>query len=96
MKRLLLAMTACAVQLAAAAIPVLIVDGQNNHKWQETTPVLKRLLEETGKFTVDVSTSPAKAGTFPLTIRISPSIKLLFRITPILPAIRGRRRCGRS
>ncbi|MEP7366538.1 MAG: ThuA domain-containing protein [Acidobacteriota bacterium] len=47
---------------AAAPIPVLIVDGQNNHKWQETTPVLKKLLEETGKFTVDVSTSPAKGG----------------------------------
>lgn len=38
----------------------LIVDGQNNHKWQETTPVLKRLLEETGLFKVDVATSPAK------------------------------------
>jgi uncharacterized protein len=46
----------------AAPIPILIVDGQNNHNWQETTPVLKRLLEETGKFTVDVATSPAKGG----------------------------------
>jgi type 1 glutamine amidotransferase len=38
----------------------LIVDGQNNHNWQETTPILKRLLEETGLFTVDVATSPPK------------------------------------
>jgi uncharacterized protein len=65
MKRFWLAMVAaCAMPLAAAPIPVLIVDGQNNHKWQETTPVLKRLLEETGKFKVDVSTSPAKGGDF--------------------------------
>lgn len=40
----------------------LIVDGQNNHQWQLTTPVLKRLLEETGLFTVDVATSPAKGA----------------------------------
>ena len=45
---------------AASAIKVLIVDGQNNHKWQETTPILKKELESTGKFQVDVTTSPAK------------------------------------
>jgi uncharacterized protein len=38
----------------------LIVDGQNNHDWKGTTPVLKALLEETGLFAVDVATSPAK------------------------------------
>lgn len=42
-------------------IKVLIVDGQNNHNWKDTTPLLKRYLEETGKFTVDVSTTPAEA-----------------------------------
>ena len=41
-------------------LKALIVDGQNNHDWKGTTPVLKRLLEETGMFTVDVATSPAK------------------------------------
>src|SRR5438552_10537031 len=46
--------------LHAAAIKVLIVDGQNNHKWQETTPVLKKQLESTGKFQVDVATTPPK------------------------------------
>src|SRR6266568_1082350 len=46
--------------LPAAPIKVLIVDGQNNHKWQETTPILKKELESTGKFQVDVATSPAK------------------------------------
>src|SRR6266481_4209007 len=48
--------------LHAAAIKVLIVDGQNNHKWQETTPVLKKQLESTGKFQVDVATTPPKGG----------------------------------
>ncbi len=40
----------------------LIVDGQNNHAWQEPTPVLKRLLEETRLFQVDVATTPPKGG----------------------------------
>ncbi len=53
------------VGAAAAAPPpvaVLIVDGQNNHNWKATTPVLKRQLEATGRFTVDVATAPAKPG----------------------------------
>lgn len=36
----------------------LIIDGQNNHSWKTTTPVLKWILEESGRFTVDVSTAP--------------------------------------
>ena len=48
--------------LAAAAPPykALLVDGQNGHDWKSTSPVLKKLLEETELFTVDVATSPAK------------------------------------
>jgi type 1 glutamine amidotransferase len=45
--------------LAADKLKVLIVDGQNNHQWATTTPLLKRILEDTGRFTVDVSTTPA-------------------------------------
>ncbi len=41
-------------------IKTLIVDGQNNHDWRATTPVLKRILQETGLFQVDVATSPGK------------------------------------
>ncbi|NQT02102.1 MAG: DUF1080 domain-containing protein [Planctomycetes bacterium] len=41
-------------------LKALIVDGQNNHDWKRTTPVLKSLLEDTGLFSVDVATSPAK------------------------------------
>lgn len=54
---------ASAVTLSAAdKIKVLIVDGQNNHKWDITTPVLKHALESSGAFTVDVSTSPPKGS----------------------------------
>jgi len=50
--------------LAAEANPpqrkirALIVDGQNNHDWKTTTPILKKALESSGRFTVDVATSP--------------------------------------
>lgn len=45
-----------------AAHKALIIDGQNNHDWKATTPHMKKLLEETGLFTVDVATSPPKGG----------------------------------
>lgn len=41
-------------------LKALIVDGQNNHDWKATTPVLQRLLEETGLFAVEVATTPGK------------------------------------
>ena len=40
------------------ALKALIIDGQNNHNWKGTTPVLKKLLEETGLFQVEVATTP--------------------------------------
>jgi len=36
----------------------LIVDGQNNHDWKTTTPILQRALESSGRFNVDVATTP--------------------------------------
>ena len=42
----------------AAPMKALIVDGQHNHPWKATTPILKQQLEETGLFTVDVATTP--------------------------------------
>jgi uncharacterized protein len=44
----------------AAPIKALIVDGQNNHDWKATTPILKKILEDAGLFAVDVATAPAK------------------------------------
>ena len=41
-------------------IRVLIIDGVNNHDWERTTEATKATLEQTGRFTVDVSTSPRK------------------------------------
>ncbi|HUS07958.1 MAG TPA: ThuA domain-containing protein [Bryobacteraceae bacterium] len=52
----------CGSLVAAPAIKVLIIDGQNNHDWKATTPILKKLLEESGRFTVAVATTPPKGG----------------------------------
>jgi type 1 glutamine amidotransferase len=57
----------CGLFLAAAPAPAaeklkaLIVDGQNNHAcWPKTTPMMKKYLEDTGLFTVDVVTHAPK------------------------------------
>lgn len=50
---------------AAEKLPALIVDGQNNHGvWPKTTQMMKKYLEQTGLFTVDVATTAPK-GTDP-------------------------------
>ncbi|MDP9170582.1 MAG: ThuA domain-containing protein [Acidobacteriota bacterium] len=61
---ILLAMALAAPVYAATPIRVMILDGESGgpyHKWQLVTPVLKKELEETGLFQVDVATAP-KAG----------------------------------
>jgi type 1 glutamine amidotransferase len=60
-----LAMLLCFASVAvlqAAPIKALIIDGQNNHDWKTTTPALKKILDETGLFSVDVATSPPSKG----------------------------------
>jgi hypothetical protein len=62
---LVLAAAAMLVAAPAAAAPklrALIVDGVNNHEWAGTTAMLKRMLEESGRFTVSVSTSPPRGA----------------------------------
>jgi type 1 glutamine amidotransferase len=49
---------------AGDKIKVILIDGQNNHNWRATTPQLKKALEQSGRFTVDVS-SNLKAGDKP-------------------------------
>ncbi len=39
-------------------LKLLIVDGQNNHAWKETTPVMVAILKNSERFDVTVSTSP--------------------------------------
>lgn len=61
----LLAVLAAAPR-AAAPIPVMLLDGESGgpwHKWQLTTPLLKKALDETGLFAVEVVTAPANKGT---------------------------------
>jgi uncharacterized protein len=44
-------------------LKALIVDGQNNHKnWPDTTKMMKKYLEQTGLFTVDVATTAPKGS----------------------------------
>ena len=46
----------------AAKLKVLIIDGQNNHNWKSTTPVLKHALNSSGVYVTTVSTSPPKGS----------------------------------
>lgn len=47
----------------AETLRLLIIDGQNNHDWKSMTPVMRDSLTATGRFAVDVSTTPdAKAS----------------------------------
>jgi type 1 glutamine amidotransferase len=36
-------------------IRVVILDGQNNHNWRATTPLMKKELERSGRFAIEVS-----------------------------------------
>ena len=58
-------LAACEQSTSSAApdkpIRVLLIDGQNNHAWAETSPVLKEILESSGRFTGAVSTPPPAA-----------------------------------
>jgi uncharacterized protein len=56
---LIVVLATMSVAQGDAKLKALIVDGQNNHNWKATTPLLKKMLEETGLFEVDVATSPA-------------------------------------
>ncbi|MFO0888518.1 MAG: ThuA domain-containing protein [Isosphaeraceae bacterium] len=64
--RLILAIMAGGLLGAAFNVPasaedpirVLIVDGQNNHDWRKMTPPMKADLERSGRFLVDVATTP--------------------------------------
>jgi hypothetical protein len=58
-KKLILFLLA-SVSMAQPKLSVLIVDGVNNHDWQTATRELKSILSATGRFQVDVSTSPPR------------------------------------
>ncbi|MCE9525211.1 MAG: ThuA domain-containing protein [Planctomycetales bacterium] len=57
----LLAVLSLTAVASAEPLKALIVDGQNNHGvWPTTTKMMKKYLEETGLFTVDVATTAPK------------------------------------
>jgi type 1 glutamine amidotransferase len=56
---LLLSAIACSGVAAERQLRVVIVDGVNNHDWAAGTAAIKRILEASGRFTVDVATYPA-------------------------------------
>ncbi len=67
--RLLLGVWCCLIALGVGAnvavaaerpLRVLILTGQNNHNWAMTTPELKRILVESGRFTVEVTETPER------------------------------------
>jgi uncharacterized protein len=60
MRKTLLLLFLTSACLAQTKLSVLIVDGVNNHDWQTATRELKSILTSTGRFQVDVSTSPAR------------------------------------
>lgn len=62
--RVFLAAAVLAAPAWCAKHKALIIDGQNNHQWQQTTPVMKSQLEATGLFDIDVLTSPPKGADF--------------------------------
>ena len=69
MKRFVIAAFVLALAPARAATPIriMLLDGESAgpyHKWRLTTPVLKKALDETGLFAVDVVTAPSAAGDF--------------------------------
>lgn len=57
----------CGVSFAADPIRVMLLDGESGgpyHKWALISPLLKKQLEETGLFRVDIVTAPPAGGDF--------------------------------
>lgn len=59
---IMLAITLAPASTSAAPLKVLLIDGQNNHAWAQTSPLMTRQLTDENQFTVEVSTSPPKGS----------------------------------
>ncbi len=55
-----MAVLAAGAGAAKDPIRLLLLDGQNNHDWKATTPVLRDMLLASGRFSVDILTAPPK------------------------------------
>ena len=64
---LLVAALVAATDVASTQAPirVLLVTGQSNryHNWEVSSPIVKRQLEESGRFAVSLKTTPPKGAT---------------------------------
>jgi uncharacterized protein len=58
-----------------APIRVLLIDGQNNHNWKATTPVMVDALQKGEAFEVTVSTTPPKKSNADAWSKWSPAFK---------------------
>ena len=47
-----------------ARLKALVIDGQNNHNWRQTTPLISATLQHSGRFDVAVISSPADKEEF--------------------------------
>jgi type 1 glutamine amidotransferase len=65
---MLLPLPPAPVRADEGKLRVVIIDGQNNHNWRGTTPILKQALEQSGRFTVAVS-SNLKEGDKPGSVK---------------------------
>jgi HEAT repeat protein/type 1 glutamine amidotransferase len=54
--------SAPAARVSSPPLKALIVTGQNNHNWKVSSAVLKKILEETSLFQVDLAVSPPAGG----------------------------------
>jgi type 1 glutamine amidotransferase len=54
----LFSLTGLAPSRPEGKLRVLIIDGQNNHDWRKMTPPMKADLEQSGRFAVEVATTP--------------------------------------
>ena len=59
-RSLLIAPLAAGLARAQKKLSILVIDGINNHDWQASTRVIRAVLEASGRFIVNVSTSPSK------------------------------------
>lgn len=60
-RTLLAAAAAPALRAAAQPLPILLIDGMNNHDWPAATRALRGILESTGRFRIDISITPPTA-----------------------------------
>src|SRR5688500_11988312 len=61
------ALSLAPIACAADPIRIMLLDGESGgpyHAWQQTTPYLQRMLNDTGRFQVDVVTAPPAKGDF--------------------------------